>query len=180
MLDVTVTFDTRALERELTRVQRRVLPRAASLALNRSATKVRQAVVREVSRLEKRKGKVIRQEVAVARRARPDSLLAVVRAQQSSHLVEVPLSKPFQVPIRGRERWMRRAEVTPPGYRGRGRTLDRPPTSSQNLPIYPGNRSVKKTRIPRAPILRQAARAVMATFMPAELERQIARLAARR
>ena len=155
------------LTRNLTALERKVLPRAKANALNRTATKARKESIAEFARQEKRKKKSFRSLLRVLKRARAKvSEQAIVGLFSRKQLASGTLSKPFTA--KGKT-YRRRI----PGTRW---TQGRPTTSSKNLPIYP---KADEAFNRRARITRKEAASAMRRFYPGEVREQIRKLVAK-
>lgn len=164
----------------LTRLEKKILPRAKANALNRAATRGRKDAIADISRAEKRKKKAYRRAATrgrkrakanalnsilrVTKRARAHvSMFAVVTLFARRQLHTGKLSKPFIA--KGKE-YRRRIP-------GKAWTTDRPRTSSPNLPIYPTVDTVAQRR---ERIMRANCEEAMKYFYPDEVRAQLDRL----
>lgn len=141
----SVKADTRAMARDLSRVQRKIVPGVTSQALNRTAAKVKTLSVREIAAVKQIKQKPIRGRIRIRRASRRrlsafiTALLAGVRladtgkARQTSSGVTVghrSVAGAFIATMKSGRRGAFKRQV--PGER---RTRGRPSTSPPNLPI---------------------------------------------
>lgn len=171
MATITITGE-KQLKRNLTRLERKVLPRAMANALNRTATEGRKQTIKEVARMEKRHPKSFRSIIRVVRRARAKIReFAIVGVFRRQDVTTARLSKPFHLKSARRGAGMYRRRI--PGV---ARTKGRPETSSPNLPIYPGKDFVRDRR---DSIAKMQCGLAMKTFYPAEVREQIKKLVAK-
>ncbi len=148
----------------LTRLEKKILPRAKANALNRAATRGRKDAIADISRAEKRKKKAYRSILRVTKRARARvSMYAIVTLFARRQLHTGKLSRPFIA--KGKE-YRRRIP-------GKAWTTDRPRTSSPNLPVYPTVDTVAQRR---ERIMRANCEEAMKYFYPDEVRVQLDRL----
>jgi hypothetical protein len=155
------------LRRNLSALERKVLPRAKVNAINRTATRGRKDAITEFARHERRKKKSFRSILRVVQRARVKVReQAIVALFTRLHRQTTKLSPPFTA--KGKE-YRRRIP-------GRKWTTGRPTSSSPNLPIFP---VVSETADRRAKQTRHACTAAMRDFYPVEVQAQIRNLVAK-
>ncbi|MDH5528254.1 MAG: phage tail protein [Nitrospirota bacterium] len=98
MIGLDIRADVRNTERWLTAVQKKAVPKAASMAMNRVTITVRKDSVRGISRATALKQKRVREAVVIAVKARRSHLVAVVAARPKRiNLIEF-VTKGKQVP----------------------------------------------------------------------------------
>lgn len=177
-----VLIGDKALFKKLSKLERELAPKALALALNRTATKVRQVTVKEIAAATGRKAKDVRGDVKTRARAKAPNQLrtdVTVTDRESNHRPAVPVSRPFSAPLKGGTFRAVRALRQPASYSGRGRSKGRPQSSPPNLPIYVVNASGTLRRKTSHALLRRelmhAAREKTATFFRPEFKRQLAR-----
>ena len=168
--------------RKLSVIERKFAPAAFALALNRTATRVRQQVVSDAMAANPRAKKPkLNRMVGVTARASVKELRAIVGRKLPGaprKFTAVPVnSTPFRVDSLGGHDFHRALRPNP-GYRGRGRTSGRPSSSGDNLPIF--RAEVVARRKPRKDVravlkrsLIAAAEQQMKAFLPGEFRRQL-------
>lgn len=167
------------LRKNLSRLERKLAPKAMANSLNRTGTKTRQQVVRDARAAGSRmKPKELRALVRMTQRARaPINLTAAVSRDAPAtreRRAGVPLSPPFVVARFGGRRFQR-AERRPSGYRGAGWSPGRPRSSSPNLPIISAEPRTADVRRVLQRSLIKAGREQMIKFLPGEFRAQLAK-----
>jgi len=79
MLSVSVKFDTKTLTRGLNGIQKKAIPKATKMALNRTAANVKSIAVKEVSKKTGLKSSLVRKHISITK-AKNNQLTARVRA----------------------------------------------------------------------------------------------------
>ncbi|MFQ5510095.1 MAG: phage tail protein, partial [Leptospirillia bacterium] len=155
MLNLNITADIRKTERWLTRVQKKAVPKAASMAINRVAITVRKESVRGISRATSLKQKRVREAVVIALKARRTNLVAVVAARPKGiNLIEF-VTKGKRVPGVFRRRagvsakaWGER-RVYKGTFVGRGRNSGKPLVFTRTSAAPKPLKSIHGPSIPR-------------------------------
>ncbi|MDH5528029.1 MAG: phage tail protein [Nitrospirota bacterium] len=182
MIGLNITADIRKTERWLTRVQKKAVPKAASMAINRVAITVRKESVRGISKATSLKQKRVREAVVIAVKARRTHLVAVVAARPKGiNLIEF-VTKGKRVPNAFRRKagvsakaWGER-KVYKGSFVGRGRNSGKPlvfaRTSAQPRPL----KTIHGPSIPRTFVQEEINRVMVATASrrwPIEFDRAL-------
>jgi len=182
MIGLDIRADVRKTERWLTRVQKKAVPKAASMAINRVAITVRKESVRGISKATSLKQKRVREAVVIAVKARRTNLVAVVQARPKGiNLIEF-VTRGKQVPSAFRRKagvsakaWGER-KVYKGSFVGRGRNSGKPlvfaRTSAQPKPL----KTIHGPSIPRTFVQEEINRVMVATASrrwPIEFDRAL-------
>ncbi len=169
MIGLNITADIRKTERWLKRTQKKAVPKAASMAINRVAITVRKESVRAISRATSLKQKRVREAVVIAVKARRTHLVAVVRARPKGiNLIEF-VTKGKRVPGSFRRKagvsakaWGK-CKVYAGTFVGRGSNSGKPlvfaRTSTQPKPL----KTIHSPSIPRTFVQEEIKRVMVAT-----------------
>lgn len=173
---VSIEHDLGRVLRQYRQVSSAGIARALAATVNGAATEARKRAIAALARAEARPAKELKSKIRVSKRADARAgrdPRAFIRSTPG--WVPIALGKRFRATLLGGNvKWVARALVTPPTYRGRGWTVGRPRSSSPNLPIYnvtDGQRV--KGRVDRTEYVRAAIRELRGSWVRERLARAL-------